>query len=417
MAWLVTILFLLITYYLAKKDIIWGVAWLTFLVPSYLVRMNLFGIPTTALELGIYLVFVLFLLRVWRSRTKFKWESIFSIALVWILIGLVSALLVSDDPISSLGLWKGWIVDPVLVMIVVACELRYRTQVKFLYQAFVFLLGMMGFLAIWQFITATVITDDGRVSTFFSSANYLAMLMVPALLFVLAKFLKEKSVSWLEIVFCLMGLSALVLSASYIGLLSFLLGGLFLSWSVFTKNIKGFLLVILAAVVLAAFFLMIQPDPERFSKMIDLTERSSVTVRIQVWEVAFNLIKENGLWGVGLGNFQKSYFNIVGSIFDPPMEWRMLHAHNLYLQSWLEMTFFGLLALLTIFIVWWAKIIKLMKSVDYYWFYGILAIILAWVVGGFFDTPLYKNDLAFLFWLLIGIIWGSNKIYLCSVRK
>lgn len=416
MALLVIILFLIVTYLLAKKDLIWGVSWLAFLVTAYLVRINILGISLTALELGIYLIFGLFVLKVWRGQAKLKWRNFYLLPILWLAIGLISALFVAGDKIAALGLWKGWILDPILMFLVVANSLRYRSQMNFLYLGFIFLLGMMGFLAIWQFATGTTITMDGRVSTFFSSANYLAMLLVPYLLLILAKFLKEKKAKWIEIIFWLMGLFALILTASYVGLMSFLLGGLFLSWSVYTKSVKSFLLVILGAIVLAGFFLYLQPDPDRFRQMIDLSERSSVTVRVQVWEVAVRLIGEHGVWGIGLGGFQNAYFNIIGSMFDPPLEWKMLHAHNLYLHTWLEMTLFGLVVLLAVILSVWSRAINLLKSVDYYWLYGVLAILLAWVIGGFFDITYYKNDLSFIFWLMAALIIGTTNIYGKSMK-
>jgi O-antigen ligase len=213
-----------------------------------------------------------------------------------------------------------------------------------------------------------------------------------------------------------MGLIALILTASYIGLMSFLLGGLFLSWSVYTKSIKGFLVVVLMAIVLAGVFLSVQPDPDRFYKMIDLSERSSVSVRVQVWEVAMRLMRDNGIWGIGLGNFQNSYFDIVGSMFDPPLEWKMLHAHNVYIHTFLEMTLFGLIIFISTILSIWGRAVNLLKSVDYYWLYGLLAIILAWVVGGLFDITYYKNDLAVLFWVVAALILGTANIYVKSIK-
>jgi len=373
--------------------------------------VEIFGIPTTALELGIYLIFVLFFIKVAKGEIDLRWRNFYILPICWVLIGLVSAVIVSDNRIASLGLWKGWILDPVLLFMVVQGSLKYKSQINFIYHAFVFLMGMMGFLAIWQFVTGTAITFDGRISTFFESANYLAMLMVPSLLFVLARFIKDKKFLVYEIVFWILGLVALLLSASYIGLMGFLLGGLFLSWSVFTKNIKGFLLIILGGVLLATVFVVVQPDPDRLTKMIDLTQRSSVSVRVEVWEASIELVKENGFWGIGLGNFQDKYFNIIGSLFDPPMEWNMLHAHNVYLQSWLEMTMIGMFLFIGIILTVWTKTITLLKNVDYYWLYAILAILLVWTVGGLFDISYYKNDLSFIFWLMIALAIGTRDMY------
>jgi len=416
MAWLVTCIFLIVTYWLAKKDIIWGVAWLCFWVTSYLVRMEVLGIPTTALELSIYLIFALYLGKVWKGRAKWRWATSNWWVLAWVVVGLISAVIVSDHKVSSLGLWKGWFVDPAVLYLIVINNLKYKGQVKLIYLAFVFLLGTMGFLAIWQWATGTAITDDGRISTFFSSANYLAMLVEPVLLFVLAKFLVEKRCRWWEMVFWVMGLLALILSASYVGLMSFVLGCLFLTWMIYTKNIKSFLLVVLAGIVLAGVFVSLQPDQSRLQRMIDLSERSSVTVRLEVWQTAIYMIKNTGFWGVGLGNFEEKYLEYAPQIFHPPMEWKMLHAHNLYLHTWLSVTLAGLIILLIILLWWWTKAIKFLKQREYFWLYAGLAILLAWAVGGLADTPYYKNDLAFLFWLILALIMASQNVQKTEVK-
>jgi O-antigen ligase len=288
---------------------------------------------------------------------------------------------------------------------------------KFIQLAFVFLLSMMGFLAIWQFVTGTAITDDGRISTFFTSANYLAMLMMPVLLFVLAKFLVEKKAWWWEITAWIMGLAALILSASYVGLISFVLGSLFLTWVIYTKSIKSFLMVVLAGVVLSAVFVNFQSDQSRLHKMIDLSERSSVTVRLEVWQTAMYMIKNTGLVGIGLGNFEEKYLEYAPQIFHPPMEWKMLHAHNLYLHTWLSVTFFGMLLLIGMVLVWWTMAVRLLRKREYYWLYASLAILLAWAVGGLFDTPYYKNDLSFLFWSVLAMVTASANIQNTEIKN
>jgi len=94
----------------------------------------------------------------------------------------------------------------------------------------------------------------------------------------------------------------------------------------------------------------------------------------------------------------------------------MLHAHNLYLHTWLSVTLAGLIILLIILLWWWTKAIKFLKQREYFWLYAGLAILLAWAVGGLADTPYYKNDLAFLFWLILALIMASQNVQKTEVK-
>lgn len=406
-SFLITMIYLLLLFWIAKKDILWGISMLLFLVPIFLIRLQIFGIPTTALELGIYLVFGLFLWKMYRTEIIFKWHNIYYLVVVWLLIALISSLVISDDKISSLGLWKGWFFDPILVFVMAANALYRKVHYRLIYLGFVFLIALLVVVACVQFVFDSAITVDGRISAFYQSANYLAMILVPCLLYTLSKYLFEKKILYWELLLWFAGVVVLIMTASYVGIFSLLLGVLFLAWMVYTKSVKSFLWVVLGSIVLFCLFLMTQSGTERLSHLRDLSARSSLTVRLEVWETALGMIKENKWWGIGLGNFEEKYIEYAPRYFHPPMEWKMLHAHNLYMHTWLELTIFGLVALLLLLLWWWICNLRVLKNSGGYWVYGILAIILSYVLGGMFDTPYYKNDLSLVFWLLLGITMAS----------
>jgi len=412
---LIIVAFLIITFLLARKSLVWAMSWLLFMLPAYLIRLSIFGIPTTALELGIYLVFGWWLIEVLSKKRQFKWSNYYWLPIAWILVGWLSVA-VSDDKIVSLGLWKGWVVDPILLMVVVSQIVKKSWQVDMLVDGLNWLAGLLGLVGLLQVIFGVTITPDGRLSAFFQSPNYLAMLLVPVLIVVLAKLVKGRR-TWWGIVFWILGLMALIFSASYVGIGSLLLGVIFLIGFWWLKDINKMLLGVLVVVVLVSGFFMTQFGSDRFSSMVDLSQRSSVSVRLEVWQIGWYMVQENPIWGVGLGNFEEKYMEYAPLVFHPPTEWRMLHAHNLYLNSWLEMTAFGLLAMLAIILLWWSSLFKMREHRSYV-VAGIMAVLLAWAIGGLLDTPYYKNDLSVVFWVLFGVtIAGSKMINNSKVKN
>lgn len=401
---IITFLLLLLVFYLAWRDIVWGVSFLVFLLPLYLMRLEIFGVPTTMLELGIYVVAVVYFWRLYQKKVSFRWNQFFTLALVLLVLVLLNVIFVSDDKISSLGLWKGWFFDPILLMVIVVGSLRNRAQLEMLRLGFLYLIGLLGLVALVQFVFGVAHTPDGRVSAFFSSANYLAMLLWPGLLISLVQMYKRGRWLMWEILFWLSGLLALLLSASYIGIFSFVLGLLIFALVVGGGNIKKFIWVGVLVALVVAGFIFTQIGSERLSSMIDLSQRSSVTVRLQVWRIDWEMIADNTWWGIGLGNYEEKYLDYAPKLFHPPMEWRMLHAHNLFLHTWVELGLVGLLSLMAIIISWWQLLVRSLKSkINYWWSLSSFIVLVGWIVGGMLDTPYYKNDFSVMFWLLVGV--------------
>ncbi|MEC8252454.1 MAG: putative O-glycosylation ligase, exosortase A system-associated [Planctomycetota bacterium] len=87
--------------------------------------------------------------------------------------------------------------------------------------------------------------------------------------------------------------------------------------------------------LLAALFPVVAPDHvlERLASIGD-TGESSASARLTAWATAFEMIKDNPIWGVGMRNFQPSYptYSVV-----PLGEGAKTYvAHNSYFQIWAE---------------------------------------------------------------------------------
>ena len=50
-----------------------------------------------------------------------------------------------------------------------------------------------------------------------------------------------------------------------------------------------------------------QADTEKFKQFFDFTNRSSSGVRVQIYTIAWDLIKQHPILGIGLGQFEQVY--------------------------------------------------------------------------------------------------------------
>ena len=110
------------------------------------------------------------------------------------------------------------------------------------------------------------------------------------------------------------------------------------------------------------------------------------------------------LFGIGLGRFQAVYLEYQ-KYFPPYLEWAVPQPHNLYLAVWLQTGLMGLIG----FIILVARSIFILiknKNREAVLLLGILTL---YLVCGLFDTPFFKTDLAFSFWLAIVLILTISK--------
>src|SRR3990167_797188 len=89
-------------------------ALLLLLLPTYLIRFSIAGVPTTVLEILIYIVFVYGLWRAYRDGFK-KIPLKISLPAGLLIIALIVSTFISPDKRTALGEFKGFFIDPILV--------------------------------------------------------------------------------------------------------------------------------------------------------------------------------------------------------------------------------------------------------------------------------------------------------------
>ncbi|MCA9388493.1 O-antigen ligase family protein [Candidatus Berkelbacteria bacterium] len=390
------------------------------LFPTYLVRFDLGPIPTNLLEvlIGILLLIVVFNLLINTKLRQEFWQNLSPHKTPLILVTLIiiaatiSTAIVApevagiDGPVAAqriaLGIWKGWLVIPIAYFItLLGLNLGQRWQNQTL-QALSVSGVLLSLWAIAQSLTGQLSTIDGRASGPFESANYLALYIAPILVGTIAltgQSLKTKAF-WPWLLASLVMATGLVLSLSY-GAFVGVFAGLAV-WLILKKDtLKQNLWPYLGLLAVAAILIISQAGTDKLGQLFDPSAGGSTSVRLEIYQVAIAMIKSNPILGLGLGQFDIQYPLQVGEIIGRhPLEWTVLHPHNFFLATWLNGGLLMLVSFLGL-IAWGVKLALAKPTLTKKIALAILATIL---IHGLFDTPYWKNDLAYLWWLTFALM-------------
>ncbi|MDP2624933.1 MAG: O-antigen ligase family protein [Candidatus Peregrinibacteria bacterium] len=419
--------------------------------PFYLVKLEVFGIPTTLLEVLIGVVALVgiggFLrlksFRSWFLNQKRNWVwkpswpvLLFLIAAtVSMLIVPLETLDVNGDSVESAriaqGVWKAWIVMPMVYFFMLIVGAKDRGFWTNTCRALLVSGLALSIWAVYQMVTGDYLTIDGRASGPFESANYLSLYLAPILFFAFVDGyykLKSKEVPvawkalWLLVVLVMM--VAFWGTQSYAGFIALGVGIVFYGmlhphipkrhkWTAFGLGL-----------IVALGLLFTQVHTEKFQEFLDFENRTSSSVRIEVYEIATTLIAQHPISGIGLGQFEVQYqVNAPIILGQPPYEWVMIHPHNLFFAFWLNVGLFGLLAMVWLlfiaFVQGWPQREGFLKglfskidvwrhgpNLNYRWV--ALAMLVVILTHGLFDTPFWKNDLAYLWWFVLAMIFVED---------
>ncbi len=385
---------------------------LLMLLPTYLLRTQIWFIPTTWLELAIYILALITfislvrsaqlkntLLLIWRNYKPLWWAVLF-----WFLTATI-ATIISPDLRLSAGVLKGWWFDPILFLLVSLILIKNKSDLKYVITG---LLGSGALVAIWgllEYIFNFGIQADGLLNSVYKPANYVAMLVVPIIFLGWGELKNSFTLRRRILISFLISLQLVALwyTKSYGGFLGLVAGIIILLVFISDKKIKKIATIIFLFLCLAGSLII--AGQSKFQKIINLTERNSLTTRLQIWEISLELLKQKPILGVGLGNFYQPYRTQAFAMFQPPLEWEVVKAHNLFLNIWLEVGLLGLLAFSYLIFIYGKTVYKLLHqnldSLDWWYLAGSLSALIATLAHGLLDTPYFKNDLSILFYFIL----------------
>lgn len=390
-----------------------------FFYPAYLLRFKVAGIPFTALEVFCYLLFGLWLFEIIRDRQSVVWDRWirrYWLAAFLLVVGAslgaflapVGILLpdghVLEARLAALGVWKGWVVAPILYFAVLTQVLKSSDEVRAILRSYVYSAALVGLAAHAFALFSDGLTVDLRLRGFFDSANYLALYVVPAVLIAIRFLFGRRHLGvWekLDLASLVIVVYTLLFTQSYAGILAvFASIGLFALIQLIRNSRQRKRIGIALAVLVFAFLTILatQVRTAKFRQFMDFQNRSSTSVRLEIYQVALDLVQKHPLVGVGPGLFQANYQVDAPLVLGhAPMEWNMPHPHNIFLGFWLNAGILGLAAFIILLVLAHRRFT-----------YPLIAL---WgiVIHGLFDMPFWKNDLAMIFWLILAAIVVLQK--------
>ncbi|MFA5157710.1 MAG: O-antigen ligase family protein [Patescibacteria group bacterium] len=400
-----------------------------FLIPAYIFRFLVFGLPTNVFEITVGIALLVFIIERLLVGSRLRGNDKRLLVGFWpnylLVFFAAVSIIFSPDKTTALGIWKGWFFVPAILYFLIINNYKKNNIRRIAIPIFINLL----IVSLWATLqklgvisTLFYQTNDpgfydylARFRSFgpFESPNYLAMYVVPAGIFsfTIFDYFQKKIDRTLILIMFLLPLYALYTSKSLGGLLAFGFGLLsFLAFGM-AKTYKAKMVdsgkkialwiigLIVTAVVLAFVFSSIGNDTY------------SNNIRMDIYRYAAQLIKANPVFGIGMGQFQSAVASIStsNSGFVTYGLSYALHPHNLYLAFWLNIGILGLLSFIYILGSFFWNLGR--RGGEIFLMAGAFASMVAIMIHGLVDTTYFKNDLSALFWLLLatGSVIGRRQ--------
>lgn len=280
--------------------------------------------------------------------------------------------------------------------------------------------GIVALIGVLQKLTGNAIPDwldpaayaytDGRITSTLSNPNVLAVFLILLLPFAMAMMVRRSpalSRLFAFLTFALL-VAAIVLTQSrgaWIGVLA--------ATVVFILICRPGAIYALIPIGIGAPFavhFLLPSLLERFSSGFTLAD-SSVFYRTGLWQGVFNLLGENFLGGIGVG---ESAFRTVYPYYAVSGTESAPHAHSLYLDLFCSFGVLGLLVFLFLILLFFQCLFTHRRSEtdDRYRFLGLAAgcSVFAVLINGLTDCVFYNHRILFLFFTVVGIGVAAARV-------
>lgn len=385
---------MILAFLLTRRRPDWGLASIIAAVPLYQARGDIFGLPTTFLELLLGAVILGILSRLFIKGAPGPKDKVASTSydrwIALLLFGSLLAALFSGDITEGLGLWRAFFLEPVVFFYAVVTVFTHRDPKPLLAGA----IGALVVLAIWTLALIgdhRAITYDDRLLGPYQTANYFSLLLVPLITMVLVWPRRE----WMAVraIALLGGLTMLFFTNSRGGFMA-LAAAVIVSLPYLAKRFRMIAISTLVILGVAGGALF---GP----KILQHNEEQLISARPVIWREAGQIIKADPLFGIGPGQFQDEFLrrivnNQPESLYVGP---QAHNAHNVWLVAWTEWGILAVAALLGIIV----SMVLTIKRRFSYWMILPTTLLAAILVHGLVDTSILKNDLAIVFWLAVAL--------------
>ncbi len=370
------------------------------LLPAYLLRFQIVGIPTTALELmvGVFLLAVLLTHYKKESWVKIKKLGQINQAVLGLVAAAIISVLVSPEPVRALGQFKAFFVEPILLfyaaVVIFKSKQELKTPLAFLFWSAT-LISLFGIVQYWTHLWLPLRfwgygEEIKRITSVFEYPNALALYLAPVFTLFLSLFAKQYRVvkPWQMGSGLILMLIALMLTYSRGAWLGILAGLAVLLIKQNRQAVRKW-----AAGLAIALIVM---SPFAFNRFKQSFNDASSGERVALYKAAVDKILGNPLLGNGLYGFRTTLEQ------NPEYQGEILnYPHNIILNFWIETGLLGIICFALI--IFFA--LKRYKQKPHLLSLAAALFLVTMFVHGMVDAPYFKNDLSVLFWSVLAIFF------------
>ena len=378
------------------------------LLPSYLIKFSLLGMPSTLLEVMVLVLFGVFVIKRWKDHRRVSFSSYKWLILLLIIIATAAAVW-SPNRTAALGYWKAFFVEPIMFFLVVINCCREKNDFNKIFLGLGISALAVSAVAIFQKFTGLFIANEywaaeatRRVVSVYGFPNGVGMFLAPiTTLFVgriiISRYKEKKDFWWLLfnglVVIC--SSLAIYWAHSEGAMVAVAIGTLLIGLLIKRTRI----IAMIGSGIMVLIGIFVPAIRELIISKATLSDFSG-NIRLIIWRETIQMLKDHPLLGGGLANYKAAIapYHHALKIFEV-----YPHAHQFLLILWSELGVGGVMVFL---------LISLKKVFDYWHIrlrenkelYLILLIsFVAMWIHGLVDSPYFKYDLSFLWWTMIAL--------------
>jgi O-antigen ligase len=391
---------------LAWKDLHKAMMLLAALLPSYLLRIEIIGIPTTLLEclsISLLLVWLFKRTHVWKRKRFWSTNALLPVGLM--IAASTISIVTSPDFVAALGIWKAYFITPVLLFFLFKHEIRKeKLQPNNLYLALGTSALIISLVGMAQWATSTGIPApwdiERRITSIFNYPNAVGLFLGPVAIIGLLLSNGPQKHFWR--ITTLLSLVAIFLAQSEASIVA-IIGTLVVAglWKQRTR------MATFGILVTGTMLTILSPWKNFVIEKLTLQDYSG-GVRLSQWNETFSMLKDHWLLGAGLSGYP--------SVFEPYHLATHLeifqYPHNILLNFWVEIGLLGLVAIVWLGYKTWQQRTHPATLIP-------LLALTHMLIHGLVDVPYFKNDLALMTWILLAIIfaYAGKNVSSKKVRK
>jgi O-antigen ligase len=383
------------------------------LAPTYILRYDWFGLPMNVLMQWIVVVWAfVFGYLTYTGKILDFWNVVKNIdRVLLVFIGLffgagVVSLLLPSVSREKIGQFIVLFLQPISLFFVTYYFVKTKSSSKeIVINAIYLCVGILGAIALLQYFTLWGVpqvwwgnsNEPKRAVSLFAHPNFYALFVTPLLAYAIPDLWKRIQSSNFRARFIyagswVLGALGLFLSLSRGGWLGLLCAAII--FVIISANKKLILASLIGLVCLSA--IVFATPNLRYRVLLPFAGEKSSVARLSLWNTGIKMVKDSPVLGKGLLGFSNNWYNYNT---DPNLD-HYPAPHNIVLNFWVDTGILGLLSFLAIcvYLLW-----RGVRAKNNLWLFGFTLFLVAMFVHGLIDIPYFKNDLALVFWILLGL--------------